>query len=229
MFLPSETLLLRKEPEHAGRRPQLSARCPGPALPAFLPLAPAVRLVAMSFGGATCKARGARAMTSARAAKVEKVEEPASPVDEEARAAEAIDMMEQQLDRYMGRGHYPIAPGSFGPCDFGFDDHVAERLGRWWRGKILLARRWDARACCIVFLSAARRLLGADRRTSASGGAQLEVCKARYCARSAQIWLWAEPTPTFGPERLASGQARPAPKASRPAPKENFETARLRP
>ena len=194
----------------------------------------------MSSGGAQCKARGARATTSARAAgaqckaraaKREKVEEPVSPVDEEARAAEApdIEMMEQELDRYRGRGHFPIAPGSFGPRDFGFEDHVAERLGRWWLGKILLAPRWDARACCIVFLSAARRLLGADRRTSASGGAQLEVCKARYCARSAQIWLWAEPTPTFGPERLASGQARPAPKASRPAPKENFETARLRP
>ena len=137
----------------------------------------------MSFGGATCKARGARATTSARAAgaqckaraaKREKVEEPASPVDDEARAAEApdIEMMEQQLDRYMGRGHYPIAPGSFGPRDFGFEDHVAERLGRWWLGKILLAPRWDARACCIVFLSAARRLLGADRRTSASGGAK---------------------------------------------------------
>ena len=183
----------------------------------------------MSSGGAQCKARGARATTSARAAKVE---DPARAAkDEEARAAEApdIEMMDQQLDRYMGRGHYPIAPGSFGPRDFGFEDHVAERLGRWWLGKILLAPRWDARACCIVFLSAARRLLGADRRTSASGGAQLEVCKARYCARSAQIWLWAEPTPTFGPERLASGQARPAPKASRPAPKENFETARLRP
>ena len=187
----------------------------------------------MSFGAAASKARGARAPTPARVAKVE---DPARAAkDEEARAAAAVreapdvDMMDEQLDKYMGRGPYPIAPGSFGPCDFGFDDHVAERLSRWWLGKILLARRWDARACCVVFLSAARRLLGADRRTSASGGAQLEVCKARYCARSAQIWLWAEPTPTFGPERLASGQARPAPKASRPAPKENFETARLRP
>ena len=68
-------------------------------------------------------------------------------------------MMDER--QYMGRGHhYPIAPGSFGPHDFGFEDNVAERLGRWWLGKILLAPRWDAKACCIVFFSAARRLLG---------------------------------------------------------------------
>jgi hypothetical protein len=169
---------------------------------------------------ATTAARAAGAQSKARAAKREKVEEPPSPVDEEARAAEGpnIEILDQQLDSYMGRGRVPIAPASFGPGDFGFEDPVAERLGRWWLGKILLAPRWDARACCIVFLSAAQRLLGADRRTSASGG-----------AKCVNLGIWAEPIPTFGPERLASGQARPAPKASRPAPKENFATARLRP
>ena len=171
--------------------------------------------------GAATAARAAGAQSKARAAKRDKVEEPASPVDEEARAAEGpnIEILDQQLDSYMGRGHHvPIAPASFGPGDFRFEDPVAERLGRWWLGKILLAPRWDARACCIVFLSAAQRLLGADRRTSASGG-----------AKCVNLGIWAEPIPTFGPERLASGQARPAPKASRPAPKENFETACLRP
>ena len=39
----------------------------------------------------------------------------------------------------------------------------------------------------------------------------------------------ADSDPWTGKVELASGQARPAPKASRPAPKENFETACLRP